>query len=105
MGAEPGLSHRFPMLKRAVDHMTKQGRFDEALKILEEMLSLAPEDAGLSKLKARFAADVIVRAAQAQKIEAATRVLELLQSKVPEAHLGDAERKQIAKAKENLFSL
>lgn len=102
---EPGITHRFPMLKRAVEHQVKNGRFDESLRILEEMFSLSPDDAGLSKLKARFAADLIKRAVQVQKIEAGTRILQLFDTLVSPKHLGDQERGLLAKAKESLYSL
>ena len=105
MPLDPGLAHRFPMLKRAVEHQVAQGRFDESLKLVEEMLSLSPEDTGLSKLKARFAADLIKRAVQAQKREAGTRILEILDAHVPASHLGDTERHLLARAKEDLYSL
>jgi|GEM_PF-3597637 len=103
--ADLGIAHRFPMLKRAIEHQVKGGRFDESLGLLEELLSLAPEDAGLSKLKARFTADLMTRAVQAQKIEAGTKMAAMLDARVPAAHLGDAERTAIAKAKEALYSL
>lgn len=102
---EPGLTHRFPMLRRAIEHQVGQGRFDESLRLVEELFSLAPDDAGLSKLKARFAADLVKRAVQAQKIEAASRIVELFESKVPAAHLGDPERQALKRAKEDLVSL
>lgn len=105
MPIDPGIIHRFPMLKRAIEHQVGGGRFDESLVLLDELLSLAPDDAGLSKLKARFGADLIKRAVQAQKIEAGTKIAELLDAKVPAAHLGEAERGALAKAKADLYSL
>ena len=105
MAAEPGLSHRFPMLKRAAEHLATQGRFDESLKIVEEILSLGPDDAGPSKVKGRFAAELVRRAVQAQKIEAATRILEMLDARIPAKHLGDPEREHVAKARDALLSL
>jgi len=93
------------MLKRAADHLAKQGRFDESVRILEEMFSLAPDDAGLSKLKARFAADLIKKAVQAQRIEAGTKIVQLLDTLVAPEHLGDQERELLSKAKESLYSL
>jgi hypothetical protein len=105
MALDPGTVHRFTMLERAVKNLVKQGRFDDSLKLLEEMFSIAPEDAGLSKLKARFGADLIKRAAQAQKISAATKVIQLLDQKVPVGHLGLHEKDLLAKAKADLYSL
>jgi len=93
------------MLERAVKSLVKQGRFDDSLKLLEEMFTIAPDDAGLSKLKARFAAEVIKQAAQAQKISAATNVVELVEAKIPPSHLGATERELLAKAKADLYSL
>lgn len=103
--AEPGLTHRFPMLKRAAGHLAKTGRFDEALKIVEEMFSLAPSDPGLSRLKARFAADLVKQAVQHQKIEAAARILDLVEARIPPDHLGDAERALLARVREEVVSL
>ena len=105
MPVDPGLTHRFPMLKRAIEHQVNGGRFDESLRLVEEILSLAPGDASLSKLKARFAAELIRKAVQAQKIEAGTRIVELFDANVPADHLGAQERQILAKAKEDLFSL
>ncbi len=105
MPLDPGTVHRFAMLERAAKSFVKQGRFEESLKLIEEMFSIAPDDVGLSKLKARFAADIITQAAQRQKIEAATELVELVEAKIPAAHLGDTEKGLLAKAKENLYSL
>lgn len=105
MPLDPGTVHRFAMLERAVKSLTKTGRFDESLKLLEELLTIAPEDAGLSKLKARLAADIVKHAAQAQKIGAATEILALVESKIPASHLGQTERDALAKAKDQLFSM
>ncbi len=105
MALDPGTVHRFTMLERAVKSLMKQGRFDDSLKLLEEMFTIAPEDAGLSKLKARFTAEVIKQAAQAQKISAATKLVELIETKVPPSHLGAPEKELLAKAKADLYSL
>jgi hypothetical protein len=105
MALDPGTVHRFTMLERAVGSLVKQGRFEDSLKLLEEMFSIAPEDAGLSKLKARLAADLIKRAAQAQKISAATSIVGLVDAKVPASHLGAQEKELLAKAKTDLYSL
>ncbi len=105
MALDPGTVHRFAMLERAAKSLVKQGRFDDSLKLIEEMFTIAPEDAGLSKLKARFAADVIKQAAQAQKISAATKLVELVDGKLPAAHLGAQEKDLLAKAKTDLYSL
>jgi hypothetical protein len=105
MSADAGLTHRFPMLRRAIEHQVKNGRYDESLTLIEELLTLAPEDASLSKLKARFAADLIKRAAQAQKREAGTRIVLLFEKLVPANHLGNQEKGLLAKAKEDLLSL
>ena len=105
MGLDPGTVHRFTMLERAVRSFVKQGRFEDSLKLLEEMFTIAPEDAGLSKLKARFAADLIKKAAQAQKISAATSIIELVDRAIPAAHLGSQERDLLARAKQDLYSL
>lgn len=105
MPLDPGTVHRFAMLERAVKSFAKTGRFDESLKLIEEMLAIAPEDAGLSKLKARITADLVRQAAQAQKIVAATQIVELFEAKIPVSHLGDQEKTLIAKAKENLFTM
>ncbi len=102
---DPGVVHRFTMLQRAVRTQAKSGRFDESLPLLEEMFSLEPADAGLSKLKARFAADLIKRATQRQKIEAAAKIVELVDRRVSPEHLGDQERDLLARAKADLFSL
>src|SRR2546429_10020100 len=75
MPLDPGTVHRFAMLERAVKSFAKTGRFDEALKLIEELLAIAPEDAGLSKLKARLAADLVNQAVQAQKIAAAAQIV------------------------------
>ncbi len=105
MALDPGTVHRYTMLERAVKNLAKQGRFEDSLKLLEEMFAIAPGDAGLSKLKARFAAELIKRAAQAQKISAAASIVQLVDEKVPEAHLGAQEKALLARAKENLYSL
>ena len=105
MPLDPGTVHRFAMLERAVKSFAKTGRFDESLKLIDEMLTIAPEDAGLSKLKARLAADFVTQAAQAQKIGAATKIIELVEAKIPAAHLGQTEKDLLAKAKENLYSM
>lgn len=93
------------MLERAVRTMSKQGRFDESLRLIEEMFSIEPADAGLSKLKARFAADLIKQAVQHQKLEAAAKIVELVDILISPKHLGDQEQDLLAKAKENLYSL
>ncbi len=105
MALDPGTVHRFTMLERAVRSLVKQGRFEDSLKLLEEMFSIAPNDAGLSKLKARFAADLIKKAAQAQKISAATSIVALVDTRLPAAHLGVQERELLARAKTDLYSL
>jgi len=105
MALDPGTVHRFTMLERAVRSLVKQGRFEDALKLLEEMFSLAPEDAGLSTLKARFAAELIKKAAQAQKISAATSILELVDRTIPASHLAAREKDLLARAKQDLYSL
>ena len=105
MPLDPGTVHRFTMLERAVRSLAKQGRFEDSLKLVEEMFSIASEDAGLSKLKARFAADLIKKAAQAQKISAATRIVALVDAKVPITHLGTQEKELLARAKADLYSL
>ncbi len=105
MALDPGTVHRYAMLERAAKSLVKQGRFDDSLKLIGEMFTIAPEDAGLSKLKARFAAEVIKQAAQAQKISAATKLVELVEMKIPAAHLGAQEEELLAKAKTDLYSL
>lgn len=105
MALDPGTVHRFTMLERAVRALVKQGRFEDSLKLLEEMFAIAPEDAGLSKLKARFAAEIIKKAAQAQKISAATSLVQLVDRTVPASHLGTPERELLARAKQDLYSL
>ncbi len=105
MPLDPGTVHRFAMLERAVKSFAKTGRFDESLKLVEELLTIAPEDAGLSKLKARVGADLVKQAVQAQKIAAATQIVELLESRIPASHLGDPERSLLAKVKESLYSM
>lgn len=105
MPLDPGTVHRFAMLERAVKSFAKAGRFDESLKLIEELLAIAPEDAGLSKLKARLAADLVKRAAQAQKISTATEILKLVETKLPPSHLGDDEKVLLSKAKQSLYSM
>lgn len=105
MPLDPGTVHRFAMLERAVKGQVKQGRYDESLKLVEELLSIAPADAGLSKLKVRFAADLIKQAAMHQKIETATRVVQLVDTLVSPDHLGDQEKQLLARAKKDLYSL
>lgn len=105
MPLDPGTVHSFAMIERAVKAFAKAGRFDESLKLVEEMLSIAPEDAGLSKLKVRVASDVVKQAIQSQKIGAATQILELVEAKVPIEHLGQTEKDLIAKSKEQLLSM
>ncbi len=105
MALDAGTVHRFTMLERAVRSLVKQSRFEDSLKLLEEMFAIAPEDAGLSKLKARFAAEMIKKAAQAQKISAATSLVELVERTVPPSHLGAQEKDLLARAKQDLYSL
>jgi hypothetical protein len=105
MPLDPGTVHRFAMLERAVKSFAKTGRFDESLKLIDEMFAIAPEDAGLSKLKARLAADLVLQAGQAQKIGAANEILERVDTKIPPSHLGQTERDLLAKAKDHLFSM
>ena len=105
MALDPGTVHRFAMLERAVKSFAKTGRFDESLKLVEELLSIAPEDAGLSKLKVRLAADLVKQAVQAQKIGTATRIVELVEARIPGVHLGQTEKDLLAKAKEQVFSM
>ncbi len=105
MPLDPGTVHRFTMLERAVRSLVKQGRFEDSLKLLEEMFGIAPEDRGLSISKARFAAELIKKAAQAQKISAATSIVQLVEAKVPPSHLGIQEKELLAKAKTDLYSL
>ena len=105
MALDAGTVHRFTMLERAVRSLAKQARFEDGLKLLEEMFSIAPEDAGLSKLKVRIASELIKQAAQAQKISAATSIVQLVESKVPAAHLGAQETELLARAKTDLYSL
>jgi hypothetical protein len=105
MPLDPGTVHRFAMLERAVKSFAKSGRFDESLKLIEELLAIAPEDAGLSKLKARLAADLVKQAAQSQKISAATDIIGLVEARIPAAHLGEQERALLSKAKQSLYSM
>src|SRR5205807_9076499 len=72
---DSGTVHRFAMLERAVKSFAKAGRFDESLKLIEELLAIAPEDAGLSKLKARLAANLVRQGTQGQKRSAGTETL------------------------------
>jgi hypothetical protein len=105
MTLDPGTVHRFAMLERAVKSFAKTGRFDESLKLIDELLTIAPEDAGLSKLKARLAADLVKQAAQSQKISSAAEIIELVESRIPSGHLGDQEKALLAKAKQSLYSM
>lgn len=105
MPLDPGTVHRFAMLERAVKSFAKTGRFDESLKLIEEIVAIAPDDAGLSKLKARLAADLVKQAVQAQKIGAANQILQVVEARIPEDHLSSLERGLLAKAKEHLFSM
>lgn len=105
MPLDPGTVHRFAMLERAVKSFAKTGRFGESLKLIAEMLAIAPDDAGLSKLKARLAADLVKQAAQAQKIGAATEILQMVEAKIPASHLAQTERDLLAKAKAQLYSM
>src|SRR5438093_12266316 len=105
MSLDPGTVHRFAMLERAVKSFAKTGRFDESLKLVEELLAIAPEDAGLSKLKARLAADLVKQAAQAEKISAATEILTLVDAKIPAAHLGEQEKALLSKSSGSLYSM
>ena len=105
MPLDPGTVHRFAMLERAVKSFAKTGRFDESIKLVEEMLGIAAEDAGLSKLKARVAAELVHQAIQAQKIGAATQILGLVETKIPAAHLGQTEKELLGRAKEHLYSM
>ncbi len=105
MPLDPGTVHRFAMLERAVKSFAKTGRFDESLKLVEELLAIAPEDAGLSKLKVRLAADLVKQAVQAQKIGAATQIVGLVEARIPAVHLGQVEKDLLAKAKEQVFSM
>jgi hypothetical protein len=105
MPLDPGTVHRFAMLERAVKSFAKTGRFDESLKLIEELLAIAPDDAGLSKLKARLAADLVKQAAQSQKIASATEIINLVESRIPSAHLGDQERALLRRARESLYSM
>jgi hypothetical protein len=105
MPLDPGTVHRFAMLERAVKSFAKSGRFDESLKLIEELLGIAPDDAGLSKLKARLAVDLVKQAAQAQKISAATEILGLIDERIPAAHLGEQEKALLSKAKQSLYSM
>jgi hypothetical protein len=105
MPLDPGTVHRFAMLERAVKSFAKSGRFDESLKLIEELLAIAPDDAGLSKLKARLAADLVKQAAQVQKISAATDIIELVEARIPAAHLGEQERALLSKARQSLYSM
>ena len=45
------------------------------------------------------------RTVQAQKIGAAIEILELVEAKIPVAHLGQTEKDLLAKAKEQPFSM
>ena len=105
MPLDPGTVHRFAMLERAVKSFARTGRFDESLKLVDEMLEIAPEDAGLLKLKARVAAELVHQAIQAQKIAAATQILGLVETKIPATHLGQTEKELLEKAKEHLYSM
>src|SRR5207244_13369077 len=92
MPLDPGTVHRFAMLERAVKSFAKTGRFDESLKLIEEMIEIAPEDTGLSKLKVRVATEMVHQALQAQKIAAATQTVALVETKIPAAHLGPTDK-------------
>ena len=105
MPLDPGTVHRFAMLERAVKSFEKSGRFDESLKLIEELLGIAPDDAGLSKLKGRLAVDLVKQATQAQKISAATEILGLIEERIPAAHLGEQEKVLLSKAKQSLYSM
>src|SRR5947209_836049 len=72
MPLDPGTVHRFAMLERAVKSFAKTGRFDESLKLIEELLAIAPEDTGLSKLKVRVATEMFLQAIQSQIIDDTT---------------------------------
>jgi len=105
MPLDPGTVHRFAMLERAVKSFAKTGRFDESLKLIEELLGIAPDDAGLSKLKVRLAADLIKQAVQAQKISAATEIVGLVEARIPADHLGEQEKALLSKVKQSLYSM
>ena len=105
MPLDQGTVHRFTMLERAVRSLAKQGRFEDSLKLLDELFSLAPQDPGLSKSKARFASELIKQAAMAQRISDAAAILERFEKSVPESHLSSVEKGLLAKAKEDLYSL
>jgi hypothetical protein len=105
MPLDPGIVHRFAMLERAARALAKQGRFDDSLRLVEEMFTIAPDDPGLSKSKARFAAELVKQAAMAQKISAATTILEFLDKYVPVSHLSSVEKDLLAKARTDVYSL
>ena len=105
MPLDPGTVHRFAMLERALKSFAKSGRFDESLKLIEELFAIAPDDAGLSKLKARLAADLVKQATQAQKISAATEIIGLVEERIPVSHLGESEKALLSKAKQSLYSM
>src|SRR5256886_13785874 len=99
MPLDPGTVHRFAMLERAVKSFARTGRFDESLKLVEEMLEIAPEDARLSKLKARVAVALVHQAIQAQKIAAATQILGVVAMQIPPERLHPTQTGPLREAK------
>src|SRR5207245_10445054 len=102
MPLDPGTVHRFAMLERAVKSFAKTGRFDESLKLIEEMLEIAPEDTGLSKLKVRVATEMVHQAIQAQTNGTETQSVGLVEQNIPAAPLRQTETALLAKETEHL---
>src|SRR5881397_21515 len=99
MPLDPGTVHRFAMLERAVKSFAKTGRFDESLKLVEEMLEIAPEDAGLSKLKARVAAELVHQAIQARRSPPRRRSSASSRRRFPQRTSARPRKKSLGKPK------
>lgn len=97
-----GLVHRFAMLKRASEAALRRGNSTSALRLLNETLGIAPEDAGFARKKARLAVELGKKAADAGDRAAAKSFIEFAETRLKREHLAPSTLEEILKAKRSL---
>ncbi len=104
MPADPHL-HEFTMIQRAIRALAGKGMFDEALRLLQKLFEIAPEDPNYSRNKWRFAAELVKTAVVRQKRAVAAAIVSLAESNIDRTHLTSAERELMDRAKGDVTSL
>jgi len=90
------------MLKRASEDALRRGNSATALRLLNETLSIAPEDASFTKKKARLAVELGKKAADAGDGTTAKSFMDFAETRLKKEHLVHGMLNEILEAKRSL---